>query len=298
MRSAGKRTVLLIGAVAVLAWWSGPAFGDLTTVGARAESMTAAVSFDGSSLTVSGASVSTVQYLDDAAVDTSDVVVGAAINIPSLAYGGLKTYSNGIWKFDYYCFDAVPGSEVTLTTGSTTYLSASVQQLWYLPHTRAFSIGLSSPAYNNSVVSDYLDTLGTYVGQSDVLSEMFLWLTIFPHTDFEAETGFFADSYAVDGAMVSVGVCGRVPGEQPDYPLGSDPPNLCTVAYNPFSPGNVRCVDNGCKKLGPNYYCKAYDSDGSGFLDSCKCVPAPGAFLLGTMGLTVIGWVRRRGTVG
>ncbi len=83
------------------------------------------------------------------------------------------------------------------------------------------------------------------------------------------------------------------------HPWGS-PDRWCTEKYDPLHPGSVRCEDNGCAARCAGCHCVAYDSDGDGFLDICKCecppecVPEPATLPLLTLGGAVLISRRRR----
>jgi len=181
------------------------------TIGARAEAIGGTVEFTGSTLTVSGLSISNVRDLTDHLDDSLDAVIGATVNIPSLTYDGYKTYSDGTWLYNYYQFSNEGTDSFTLQEGTTTYITAEIEGLWYTPVSNAFSIALANPVFNDEVSSNYLDRLRENVGQSDDWSQMFLWVTVFPDADFLANSNQFTQAYTNLDSFSGTGVCGCVP---------------------------------------------------------------------------------------
>jgi hypothetical protein len=185
------------------------------TIGARAEATGGMVEFNGSILTVSGLTISNIRDLTNHMNNNADAAIGATVNIPSLTYNGLQTYSDGTWLYDYYEFSNESIDLFTLQEGTTTYIAAEIEGLWYKPSSNAFSIALANPVFNDVVTSDYLDSLCKYVGQSDDWSEMFLWVTVFPKTDFLSNSNQFAEAYSDLDSFSGTGVCGCIPIPDP-----------------------------------------------------------------------------------
>lgn len=148
------------------------------------------ISFNGSTVTISGLTVSDV--IDKTTWNTvSDPIVGASITFPAFTYNGLHQFNNGTVSFAYYDFQNLSNGLFQVANGNTVFLSASIDDLWYLPATGAFAGNdLTSITYDLSVNSPFLNDLLKYsaISQPATLASSL--------SDFGAGSNNFTQSFS------------------------------------------------------------------------------------------------------
>jgi len=177
--------------------------------GVRAQAAGGSIFFDGGSLTIQNVQIANVHHLGDGIDDPADPVVGAVIEVPPLTYAGPAVYSDSEWQLDYHAFVAVPGSQVIITKDGGTCLTAEINELWYLPESNAFSIGLGDPVCDLAMGSPYLDAVNSLTHEPD--PELYLWISVWPVNNFVEATNGFTLPFMDVADTASMGVTGTEP---------------------------------------------------------------------------------------
>jgi PEP-CTERM motif len=150
------------------------------------------ISFNGSTVTITGLTVSDV--IDKGTWNSiSDPIVGASIIFPTFTFNGLQHFNNGITSFDYFDFQNLSNGLFQVVNGNTVFLSANIDDLWYLPSKGAFAGNdLTSITYDLSVNSPFLNDLLKYstISQPDTLAASV--------SDFGAGSNNFTQSFSSD----------------------------------------------------------------------------------------------------
>jgi len=177
--------------------------------GKRAKAAGATVFFDGGSLIIQDMLIENVHDLADGTDDPTDPVVGAIIEVPPLICTGPAVYFDSEWQFDYYAFTAPPGSEVRINKDGGTWLTAEITELWYLPQSNVFSIGLGDPVCDMAMGSPYLDEVNALTHEPD--PELYLWISVWPVNNFAEATNGFTLPFMDMTETASMGVTGTEP---------------------------------------------------------------------------------------
>ena len=150
--------------------------------------------------------------------------------------------------------------------------------------------------------SYYLDTIELAVARYEATNELDVWLT----SDAAGEPGALIEAFNFKDAMGPYGVNNPllvgnsvlhpVLNPSTNYWLVASAPNTDTGAMwnlsSPVVPGKVKFRINN-----DPWFDTSGDVDLGAFRVSGTPIPAPGVFILGGIGLGMVGWLRRRRTL-